>query len=175
MAAGLFHFGLQLLHSLFGLGEVAGLYIPIEFDPDRMRDRLVEPLDDRSGEPVAGLADQFDGQVGAGGLEVGLIGDDGAFQAELQHPRLFAIRQVKPALGIVQVVRIERTMLVEGRFNALAPLAEFRRGIERNIQPADRTEREAIEGNVNPLAHAGIVASGAERGTPRIERSEVET
>jgi hypothetical protein len=45
-------------------------------------------------------------------------------------------------------------VLLDVAFNLLAALAILGRGIEGNVEPADAAQREAIERNIQPVAHA---------------------
>jgi hypothetical protein len=47
---------------------------------------------------------------------------------------------------------------LQGAFDSLTALAEFGGGIEGNIEAADAPQRQAIELDIDPLAHAGILS-----------------
>ena len=69
-----------------------------------------------------------------------------ALEPEFQHPAVFAVRQLILALGVVQVVRVERPCFSMAALIRSQKARYFGRGVQRDVQPV--TLRNGRQANV---------------------------
>jgi len=133
------------------LRERASGNVAIEFRFHRMRDGFVQPVDDGLGEPVAGFTDQLHLERASFGVLIRRVREHCSFETEIDHSEIGAIGQMKHAAGIVQVIGVQQPMMVDRRLDSFALGAKLWRGVDGDIEPAHAAQREAVEGDINPM------------------------
>ena len=96
---------------------------------------------------AARLADQPHVDAGELTKAVAGIGVGRAFELEPAGAVDVAVRESEHAIGVVKVVRALGAVLGQGRPNALGAPAKGLRRVQRNVEPADRAQRQTVECN----------------------------
>ncbi len=110
----LFH----LPHAFFGLLGIAGANVAVEFDDDRVTDRLFEPFHDVLLKPRASLLVESNMQRRVSGTGVRIVGKDNPFEFECNHAVARVVGNEKTARCIVQIVGIKSPVFRNGRFDS---------------------------------------------------------
>jgi hypothetical protein len=89
-------------------------------------------------------------------LEVLAVGQNGSREGERDHPDLSVVGQAEATAALVQVVGIMQAVLFGSLAKPFAQGRQLGRGVGRGIEAADRPQRQALERNLNCLAHGDV-------------------
>jgi hypothetical protein len=79
----------------------------------------LEPFDDVLFEPRNVFAYERDLKNGMPRDQIGFVGEDNAFELEVEHTAVRVVGDEEAAMGVMQVVRVVGTVLFDGVFDPI--------------------------------------------------------
>ncbi len=79
-----------------------------------------------------------------------------SFEGKLNEPYEIVIGQMKDALGVMQIIRVVRSVLFDRVFDPHHLRGQLRRSIDGRIEPGNASQGEAIKGNIDPSIHTQV-------------------
>ena len=161
-STGMFESLFELQKSLSGSLRVTDANVTIELSANRMKKSLGEPFHHVLFEPRNVLLIEGNLERCVSGLRVVFIRKNDPLELECDHSAFGIVGYEEPAIGVVQVVGIVGTVLLDGFFDPIPFSHERRRCIDWRIHSREAAQGQAIEGDIDRamgvrlLRHVGL-------------------